>query len=115
MRIGLRNHQESKNREENSSCHQKDFWRALKRVLSCWMAKRRTGRLTSLGEVSSVDTTSSRVDTLGLEHCVDTSMGCVDTTLEEIMYSLVEGRIVKSHESLKSQADTLHFELWDLP
>ncbi|MQL99627.1 hypothetical protein Taro_032352, partial [Colocasia esculenta] len=91
MRIGLRKHQESRSREENSSCRQMDFWEALKRFsycvdlpIGCVDTLSQTGQNSSLGEASSVDTTSSRVDTQGLEHCVDTSMGCVDTTFEEI-------------------------------
>ncbi|MQL82567.1 hypothetical protein Taro_015035 [Colocasia esculenta] len=47
MRNGLRKHQESRNREENSSCHQKGFLGGSERVLFGWMAKRR-GRVEEL-------------------------------------------------------------------
>ncbi|MQL85966.1 hypothetical protein Taro_018491 [Colocasia esculenta] len=61
--IGLKKHKGSKNREESSHCRQKDFWKALGGSLGVDTLSQ-TGRKTSLGEVSSVDTTSSRVDTL---------------------------------------------------
>ncbi|MQL89706.1 hypothetical protein Taro_022288, partial [Colocasia esculenta] len=66
--IGLKKHKGSKIGEENTSCCQTDFWKALGECvdlpMGCVDTLSQTSKKGSLGRVSSVDTTLGCVDTL---------------------------------------------------